>query len=259
MSSYLRVDVQGPIAYLIVNRPDKGHAWASEMWSSAARILERLNEDADTRVIVLDSTGDDIFSGGADLFELRAIVSADEQATLTLLTQIEAVMSAIQTSPKSVIAVITGAAIGAGFELALSADIRLAADTARFGIPAVELGIVLTRSDVARLLRIAGASLATDLLLTGRILSAKEALTLGIVSSVEPVHQVRTAARRLAEKMATYPPGSIRALKHHILSLGMDERWGPAAYGESITSLRSTEFRERLDSRLGRPQQGNQP
>ncbi len=244
MTDQVWVEVEGPLGRLVLDRPEKGHAWLAGMWTTAARLLEELAGRPDVAVILLDSSGDRVFSGGADLVELASIVGTETGAS-DVLHRIERVMVAIEAAPQPVVAVVSGTAIGAGLEIAAAADLRVAADTARFGIPAARIGVVITRTDVARIVRVAGPALAFDLLLTGRILDAQEALASGLVSFVCPAEQLREAARDLALRMAASSPVSLREMKRHLLAVSPGAAWEPDAYRSSVEALASPEFQAR--------------
>jgi len=255
------VEVEGPLGRLVLDRPEKGHAWLAGMWTTAARLLEELAGRPDVAVILLDSSGDRVFSGGADLVELASIVGTETGAS-DVLHRIERVMVAIEAAPQPVVAVVSGTAIGAGLEIAAAADLRVAADTARFGIPAARIGVVITRTDVARIVRVAGPALAFDLLLTGRILDAQEALASGLVSFVCPAEQLREAARDLALRMAASSPVSLREMKRHLLAVSPGAAWEPDAYRSSVEALASPEFQARtaaLTVRRERHDRGEHP
>ncbi len=261
MTDQVWVEVEGPLGRLVLDRPEKGHAWLAGMWTTAARLLEELAGRPDVAVILLDSSGDRVFSGGADLVELASIVGTETGAS-DVLHRIERVMVAIEAAPQPVVAVVSGTAIGAGLEIAAAADLRVAADTARFGIPAARIGVVITRTDVARIVRVAGPALAFDLLLTGRILDAQEALASGLVSFVCPAEQLREAARDLALRMAASSPVSLREMKRHLLAVSPGAAWEPDAYRSSVEALASPEFQARtaaLTVRRERHDRGEHP
>jgi enoyl-CoA hydratase/carnithine racemase len=241
---YLRVELDGPVGRIMLDRPERGHAWLAQMWTRAADMLDDLAASPEVRAILLDSSGERIFSGGADIFDLASSAATQEGAS-DILNRIEGLMAAIERAPQPVIAVVSGTAIGAGLEIAAAADLRVASDTARFGIPAARLGIVVTRTDVARIVRMAGPALASDLLLTGRVLDAAEALAARIVSFVRPADQLRAAARDLALRIAALSPFAVREMKRHVLAVSPRVEWGSAAFSPSIEALTSEDFRER--------------
>ena len=178
------------------------------MWTEGAEILHRLGADPSVRVIIIESTGDRVFSGGADLSVLAEIDGNLERAR-QLVDRVEGLMASIEAASKPVIAAVSGAAIGAGAELAAACDIRLASATARFGVPAAALGVVITRTDIARLWRMAGGSAARDMLLTGRIFTADKALAAGMVRSVHPPRELPQAVDELADRLATLSPTAL--------------------------------------------------
>jgi enoyl-CoA hydratase len=246
---HLRLDVEDHIGRIVLDRPERGHAWLAEMWTRATDMVDGLAADPAVRAILLDSEGERIFSGGADIFELASL-SASEEGASDLLQRIEGLMAAIERAPQPVIAVVSGTAIGAGLEIAAAADLRIASETARFGIPAARLGIVVTRTDVARIVRMAGPALASDLLLSGRVLEAAEALAAGIVSLTAPPARLRVAATDLASRIAAMSPMALREMKRHLLAVAPQSAWGPAAFGPSIEALTSEDFRARSSAAI---------
>ena len=157
------------VARVTIDRPVRKHAWSAPMWTEMTGLMSRCAKDDSVRVVLVTSTGDRVFSAGADLEQFSG---ADPTAVRASLEGVESVMASIEACPKPVVAVVSGAAVGAGTEVAAACDVRIASDRAWFSIPAATLGIVITKSDIARLVRGVGASMARDMLLTGRRLTA---------------------------------------------------------------------------------------
>jgi enoyl-CoA hydratase len=250
----LHVRVDGPLAYLTIDRPDRGHSWLRAMYGEATAHLELLARRDDVRALVIDSTGDKIFSGGADLGELAAL-RRDEHAIVEVLTEFECFLRAIENAPQVVIAALTGTAVGAGLEIANACDVRVASTNARLGIPAARLGLVITRPDVARLVRVAGSALAAEMLLCARVLTAAEALARGIVSHVCPPDKVREVVAGMAAGIADLSPHSVRAMKRHLLAVSArcDDLHGDLA--ASVAGLLTAD----LSSGSGHPADRSRP
>ncbi len=189
--SELVLTYEGELAWLTIDRPERKHAWSRTMWTEMSALLGECSTNPDARVALITSTGNRVFSAGADL---KQFSGADADSIYDSLEGVESVMRAIEECPKPVIAVVSGAAVGAGLEIAAACDIRIASEEAWFSIPAAHLGIVITKSDIARLVRGLGGSLARDLLLSGRRLSAVEAERVGFVRSVHASTQLHDSA-----------------------------------------------------------------
>ena len=159
-------------------------------------------------------------------------------------------MASIEACPKPVVAVVSGAAVGAGTEVAAACDIRIASDRAWFSIPAATLGIVITKSDIARLVRGVGGSMARDMLLTGRRLTAVEAERLGFVRSVHTPQDLDAAAMDLAAEIAALDASALAAMKAHLNVVG-DVPWDKQSWSASLEAITSATTRKRIAARLG--------
>lgn len=217
-SGFLRLETTGAVARLTLDRPERGHAWLRGMWAEAAGLVEGLATRDDVLALILDSTGETVFSGGADLDDLRD-AQRDPELLRALADDAQRFLNALERAPQVTIAAMTGSALGAGLLIAAACDVRVLSDEARVGVPAAKLGVVLGRADVARLVRIAGPALAHELVLTARILDAREALAGGLVSRLERPHRVRDAADALAAGVARLSGPSVREMKQHLLAV----------------------------------------
>ena len=175
--------------------------------------LERVRGDRGVRCVVLTGEGEKAFCAGADLKE-RATMSAEEvhQFHRSLLNALRS----IEQAPQAFVAAINGVALGGGLELALACDLRVVVEGAEVGLPEVGLGIIPGAGGTVRLPRAIGVARAKELILTGRRVSAGEALAMGLVSRVAPAGQLRTVALELAGLVARNAPVSIRQAKRAI-------------------------------------------
>ena len=213
---YLRMDRDGPTATVTVNRPQAANAMNSMMWRDMGALVRSLGEEPGVRVIILRGAGDRAFVAGADIKEFQEIMTSREGAR-QYLTWVEGAMSAVETVPKPVIALVHGAAMGGGCELAVACDLRYASEDARFGIPAARLGIVITPMDTQRLARLVGPALAREILMAARILDAQEALQAGLVNRVLPKGELEAYVHKLAKEMAQNAPLTIQGAKRFSL------------------------------------------
>lgn len=238
---------QDGVARVTIDRPERRHAWSAPMWVEMAGLMGQCAGDDLVQVVLVTSTGDRVFSAGADLEQFGG---AEPAAVRESLEGVESVMAAIEACPKPVIAVVSGAAVGAGTEIAAACDIRLASDRAWFSIPAATLGIVITKSDIARLARGVGASMARDMLLTGRRLTALEAERIGFVRSVHSPPDLDAAAMDLAAQIISLDGPSQAAMKTHLNALGA-VGWDEEVWGPSLAAITSPATRKRIMDRLG--------
>lgn len=198
-----------------INRPEKRNALSVPLRRELVTALQSLDEDDGVRAIVLTG-GDKIFAAGADLSEI-----VDASAVDMILRATIGLWSAIARLNKPVVAAVRGAAFGGGFELALHADLIVAGEGARFGLPEIKVGLMPGAGGTQRLLRLLGRQRTLMLLLTGDALSAQEALSLGIVNRVVADDQVEAQALALAERVAAMPPLAVRQIRE-VVNAGAD-------------------------------------
>ena len=242
----LTLSIDSSQAWITIDRPERKHAWSPDMWTEMAALVNACGTDESVRVVLIASTGNRVFSAGADIEQFSR---ADNDAIRGSLEGVESVMASIEACPKPVIAVVSGAAVGAGMEVAAACDLRLASDAAWFSIPAAALGIVITRSDIARLVRGVGGSMARDMLLTGRRLTAAEAEQVGFVRSVHAVEQLHEAAGALADEITVLDSAAQAAMKAHLNALDVVD-WNPESWGPSLNALISPATQKRIAARM---------
>jgi enoyl-CoA hydratase/carnithine racemase len=205
-------ELSPPIAWLTLNRPANRNAMTLTLWKRLAAAMRRLAGEESVRVIILTGAGEQAFSAGADIMEIDHIRQSSERIT-AYLEAVEEVMRAIQEAPQPVIAMVNGPAVGGGCEIAAACDLRLASVRARLGIPARNLGIVIMLSDMRRLTALVGIGRAKELLMTGRMVSADEALSMGLVNRVVSPEQLRPECEALALDMSSKAPETLRSAK----------------------------------------------
>jgi enoyl-CoA hydratase len=199
----------GGVATVFIDRPPV-NALSSGLLRALAEVVEDLARDADLRCVVLTARGQRVFVAGADIKE--AAETPPEQASeRTALGG--RLLIGVESLPVPVIAAINGLCLGGGCELALAADIRVAAENARFGQPEILLGIMPGFGGTQRLPRLIGAGPALDLLLTGRDIDAAEALRLGLVSRVVAKEQLQDEVAGMARAIAARSAPATRAIK----------------------------------------------
>ncbi|MER7677441.1 MULTISPECIES: enoyl-CoA hydratase/isomerase family protein [unclassified Streptomyces] len=205
-------------------------------------LAEEVTRRTDVRAVVIHG-GEKVFAAGADIKEMQAM---DHAAMIVRSRALQDSFSAVARIPKPVVAAITGYALGGGCELALCADFRIAADDAKLGQPEILLGLIPGAGGTQRLSRLIGPSKAKDLIFTGRMVKAEEALSLGLVDRIVPAAEVYTAAHAWAAKLAQGPAIALRAAKESIdTGLETDLETGLAVERNWFAGLFATEDRER--------------
>lgn len=177
-----------------LNRPDKRNAIDQATIDALHALCEEL--EADPRILILAGSGG-VFASGADIAQLRERRAADALAGINANAFVR-----INELPMPVIAAVDGWALGGGAELAFAADIRIATPDARFGNPETGLGIIPAAGATWRLPQIVGSARATELLLTGRVIDAAEALSIGLVTAVHPAGDLLAEAHAIADRIA---------------------------------------------------------
>ncbi|WP_089098664.1 enoyl-CoA hydratase/isomerase family protein [Streptomyces hyaluromycini] len=209
------------------------------------RIKELAGEAArreDVRAVVIYG-GEKVFAAGADIKEMQ---NMDHAAMVLRSRDLQDSFTAVARIPKPVVAAVTGYALGGGCELALCADYRIAADNAKLGQPEILLGLIPGAGGTQRLPRLIGPSKAKDLIFTGRMVKADEALAIGLVDRVVPAADVYTEAHAWAAKLAQGPAIALRAAKEAIdTGVETDLETGLAVERNWFAGLFATEDRER--------------
>ena len=199
----LLLERDGPVAVITINRPQVLNALNTPTLDELRRAILELKHDAAVRVVIITGAGDKSFVAGADINELA--VQRPAQGKEHALRG-QHVFDLIENMGKPVIAAINGYALGGGCELAMACTLRIAADTARLGQPEINLGMLPGYGGTQRLPRLVGKGIALDLLLTGRHVTAGEALQAGLVTRVVPAADLLTSVKALAGELAAKAP-----------------------------------------------------
>jgi enoyl-CoA hydratase len=197
----------GAIATLTVNRPAVRNALNAVTLAAIDEAVAALDADPDVRVILITGAGDRAFIAGADINELSRATAITGR---TLAQAGQAVFDRIANAGTPIVAVINGFCLGGGCELALACTFRFAADTAEIGQPEINLGIIPGYGGSQRLPRLIGRDQALDLILTGRRITAAEALAVGLVTRVYPAATLRAEADAFARELAAKAPIAVR-------------------------------------------------
>jgi 2-(1,2-epoxy-1,2-dihydrophenyl)acetyl-CoA isomerase len=212
----IKVDARDGILTITLDRAEKLNAFAGHMRRDLGETLERAGSDDDVRVIVITGAGRAFCAGGdvAAMDEMMAREDADEFARM--LGAGRRVVTAIREMVKPVVASINGVASGAGFNLALACDLRIAAESARFSQSFVKVGLHPDWGGTYFLPRIVPPNIACEMFFLGDAIDSTRALTLGLVNRVVPDDQLAAETARLAERLRDAPPESIAAAKHAV-------------------------------------------
>ncbi|MBS7268124.1 MAG: enoyl-CoA hydratase/isomerase family protein [Candidatus Freyarchaeota archaeon] len=196
----IKIEKQDGIGKIILNRPDKRNAISAEMFRDIGEAARIVSDDNEVKVVILTGAGP-VFSAGIDFSSMGALGGASSRMFRDILKKSQVNYGLLESMEKPVIAAINGAAIGAGLEMALCCDIRIAAENARMGVPEVCFGLVPDLGGAQRLPRIVGLGRAKELIFTGRIIDAREAERIGLVNKVVPADKLMDAALEMANEI----------------------------------------------------------
>ncbi len=217
MTQPLLVERQGEVALLTLNRPEKRNALSIELRFEVAAALERLAEDEAVVCLILTGAGT-VFCSGMDTGQF----GGDEENRRLLVESSTAAFDTLGRFPKPIVAAVNGPAVAGGFAVALTCDLRLAADSARFGFPELPAGIPPAYAAARAAL---DPLLARELCLTGRVIDAEEALRRNVVTAVHPQPQLLDSALELAHAIAAAPRVAVMETKRRIL-VERESVWG---------------------------------
>jgi len=218
--SVLEYRKDGEVAVVTLNRPESLNALNRQVFAELEMVFDEIAVDSGVRSVILTGSGSKVFAAGADVSELK---------DLTALEAREFAMAAFRTQekicrlPKPTIAVLNGFTLGGGCELAMCCDLRIAAENARLGQPEINLGIIPGGGGTQRLARLVGVSRAKELIFTGKIITAQQALEWGLINQVLPSEQLIEEALKLARELAVkFSPALAAVLAKSAIDRGMD-------------------------------------
>ncbi len=204
------------IRWVIVDRPAKMNSLDREILLALKEVFEGLRDDPSIRVVVLTGAGDKAFIAGADIAELEGLEPSSGELYALAGQELTKI---IENLGKPIIAAINGYALGGGMELALACHIRLASENAKMGLPEVKLGLIPGFGGTQRLARLIGKGKALELILTGQIVDAAEALKIGLINGIFPSRELHSATERLAYEIIS---NGRLALEHSLKAVN----WG---------------------------------
>ncbi len=205
------LETKDRISVLTINRPDKRNALNQATRNEILHALDAV-QASEARVLIVTGAGGKAFVAGADINEFAGRTALDQRESMKELR----IFNAVEEFPKPVIAMINGFCLGGGLELALACDLRIASDAARFGQPEINLGIIPGGGGTQRLTRLVGEGKAMELILTGDLIDAAQAQSIGLVNDVAPAADLRARAMALAGRIAEKSPVALRMAKEAV-------------------------------------------
>ncbi len=216
----VRHDVENGVATVTLDRPERRNAISLRLVEELTRSLDAAEADPAVRVILLTG-GNAVFAAGADVAEMANLTHAEVRGL-----DFSGACERLASCHKPVLAAVAGPALGGGCELVEMCDLVIAAETASFGHPEITLGTMSGCGGTQRLARLVGRHRAMDMCLTGGLITAQEALRIGLVSRIVPTERLMTEARAIAETIAGRSPTAVRGIKESInaaVSVGLGQ------------------------------------
>ncbi len=207
---HILTEKRGRVLWLSLNRPGRMNAFNMEMIDEVATAIDEADADEGVRCVLVKGEGEKAFSAGADLGMFKGL---DTESAVAASERGQRLMDRIEASPKPFVAAIHGFCLGGGLEFALACDFRVAAESASFGSPEINLGLIPGWGATQRLSRILGLARAKELVLLGDRIKADEALKIGLVHKVVPLDSLYDEAEALAQRLAAGPPVALRVAK----------------------------------------------
>jgi enoyl-CoA hydratase/carnithine racemase len=211
-------EIDGPIGWLTFNNPARRNAVSFDMWEALGVAIQHFEDDPAVRVIVLRGAGEAAFVSGADISQFDKLRNSAENVARYDATSDQSSRKLSECS-KPTIAMIQGWCIGGGVGIAVSCDLRLAADDAKFGVPAARLGLGYGATGVKKLLDLVGIAFTKEIFFTARHFVAEEAKAMGLVNRVVPKAELEALVREYCANIAQNAPLTIHALKRTVTEL----------------------------------------
>ncbi len=207
MYQTILTDLQDGILLITINRPDKMNALNKDVIGELGQVMEDVYKNETVKAVILTGAGEKAFVAGADISEFTSLDAAGGSALAERGGQL--VFDKIENCPKPVIAAVNGFALGGGCELAMACHFRTASENAKFGQPEVNLGLIPGYGGTQRLTQLIGKGKAMELMMTGDMINAGDAKSLGLINHVFPVAELLTETRKIVQKILTKAPVAI--------------------------------------------------
>jgi enoyl-CoA hydratase/carnithine racemase len=242
MSESVLVDRDGEIATVTLNRPERLNALDLASWRRVAEVAGALDADESLRCVVFRGAGDKAFAAGADIAEF-ARERADVAQARVYGAAVHAAMSAVAECRHPTVALIRGACVGGGLELAACCDLRICGASSRFGVPIKNLGLSMGWDELRGLMRVAGPTGALEILLEGRVFGAERARELGLVNRVVADDKVEEEAYATARRIAEGAPLVARWHKKFVRRLLDPRPLTPEEEAEGVAAMGTEDYR----------------
>jgi enoyl-CoA hydratase/carnithine racemase len=242
MGETILVERDGPIATVVLNKPERLNALDRSMWVRLAEIFRELDRDESLRCVILRGAGEKAFAAGADIAEF-----ATERATVAQAAEYgriaQAAMDAVAHCRHPVLALIKGVCVGGGLEMASVCDLRICGESSRFGVPVKNLGLVMAYGELKGLIDLVGRAVALEIVFEGRVFGAQEAKDKGLVNRVVPDDRVDDEVVATARRIAEGAPLVHRWHKKFARRLADPRPLTPAEYEESFACFGTEDYR----------------
>jgi enoyl-CoA hydratase len=245
----VRTERNGAIATVVLNNPQKLNAMYKAMWQGVRDTMQDLAADDSLRCIVLRGAGEKAFAAGADISEF-ATERADAAQASEYGALIHDAMQAVSTCRHPTVALIRGACIGGGLEIAAMCDLRICGESSRFGVPINRLGLTMGYGELQGLVGLVGRAVTLEILLEGRIFDAGEAHEKGLVNRVVPDEDVEREAYGTAERIAAGAPLAARWHKQFIERLTRPAQLSREEWNRGFACFDTEDYREGAEAFL---------
>ena len=219
MSGAINVQRDGVVATVAIDNPDKLNALTVAMWQELARVMHALSADDALRCVVLRGAGEQAFAAGADIAEFATVRNTREQGVTYHREHVYGALKAVADCRHPVLAMIHGPCVGGGLELACQCDLRIAGESARFGVPINRLGFSIAYDELVAVLPVVGRTAALEILLEGRVWDAREAFAKGLLTRVVSDGQLAAETRATVARITAGAPLVARWHKQFIRRL----------------------------------------
>jgi enoyl-CoA hydratase/carnithine racemase len=237
------VSRNGVIATVTLNNPDRLNALNKAMWERLGEVMRELAADAALRCVVLRGAGDNAFAAGADIGEFPT-ERADSRQAKIYGNLIHETMQAVARCRHPTVAMIKGACIGGGLEIAAMCDVRVCGESSRFGVPINRLGLTMGYGELQGLLALAGRAVTLEILLEGRVFDAAEALRKGLINRVVPDDKVEQEAYATAARIAAGAPLVARWHKQFVERLAITVKLTGQEWDDGFACFDTEDYRE---------------
>ena len=251
MSDPVLVSRDGAIATVALNNPERLNALNRAMWARLGEVMRELSADETLRCIVVRGAGEKAFAAGADIAEI-ASERADVKQAKPYGNLIHETMQAVARCRHPTVALIRGACVGGGLEIAAMCDLRVAGQSSRFGIPVNKLGLTMAYGELAGLLALVGKAVALEILLEGRVFDAEEAYRKGLLNRVVPDGKVEEEVYATARRIAEGAPLVNRWHKQFIERLAVHAQVDSKEWDEGFACFDTEDYREGVDAFLNK-------